>query len=58
MVIGMNFIEWNIRALKQLKKIPGDYRGSIVEAVDGLAQFPAGNADVKALKNHACEIIG
>ena len=50
----MNAIEWKLKALKQLKKIPTDYQKSITRAVDGLAEFPAGAADVKALRGHAC----
>jgi mRNA-degrading endonuclease RelE of RelBE toxin-antitoxin system len=49
----MNSIEWKIKALKQLKKIPADYRSSVVRSVEGLAGFPEGNFDVKVLKNHA-----
>jgi mRNA-degrading endonuclease RelE of RelBE toxin-antitoxin system len=50
----MNSIEWKIKAVKQLKKIPADYRTSIIRSVDGLVDFPEGIFDVKALKNHAC----
>jgi mRNA-degrading endonuclease RelE of RelBE toxin-antitoxin system len=52
--VGMNSIEWKIKAVKQLKRIPADYRSSIIRTVEGLVDFPEGNSSVKALKNHAC----
>jgi mRNA-degrading endonuclease RelE of RelBE toxin-antitoxin system len=38
----MNAIEWKLKALKQLKKIPTDYQKSITRAVDGLRSFRPG----------------
>ncbi|MBN1141982.1 MAG: type II toxin-antitoxin system RelE/ParE family toxin [Deltaproteobacteria bacterium] len=48
----MNTIEWKIKAHKQLKKIHPTYQQAIVKAVDGLANFPEENRNVKPLSNH------
>jgi len=48
----MNMIEWKNKARKQLKRIPETYQRAIVEAVDGLANFPQENRNVKVLNNH------
>ncbi|MFP4476172.1 MAG: type II toxin-antitoxin system RelE family toxin [Desulfatibacillaceae bacterium] len=49
----MNTISWHNRARKQMKRIPRTYQEAILDAVDGLAQFPeCPGLDVKALKKH------
>jgi len=49
----MNEIIWHNRARKQMKKIPKQYRESILKCVDRLENFPVcENLDITELKNH------
>ena len=42
-------IEWKKKALKQLTKIPYDYRCGIGQAVESLAKWPESGQDIKKL---------
>ena len=49
----MNEIIWHNRARKQMKKIPKQYRESILNCVDQLETFPqCEHLDITELKNH------
>ncbi len=49
----MKTIQWNNKARKQMKKVPGNYQEAIFQSVDKLADFPNSEGlDVKALRNH------
>lgn len=49
----MNEIVWHNRARKQMKKIPKQYRASILNCVDQLEIFPkCERLDIIELKNH------
>ncbi|HDR47006.1 MAG TPA: type II toxin-antitoxin system RelE/ParE family toxin [Geoalkalibacter subterraneus] len=48
----VNKIEWKLRALKQLKKIPKNCRQAIVEAVDTLGAERDQWVNVKPLRGH------
>lgn len=50
----MNEIIWHNRARKQMKKIPKQYKESILKCVDQLVTFPkCENLDIAELKNHS-----
>ena len=49
----MNQIIWHNRARKQMKRIPKNYRETILESVDQLAAFSdCKQLDIAELKNH------
>ena len=49
----MNQIIWHNRARKQMKRIPKNYRETILESVDQLAAFPdCKQLDIAELKSH------
>ena len=49
----MNEIFWHNHARKQMKKIPKQYRESILKCVDQLEAFPkCKHLDITELKNH------
>ena len=49
----MNEIIWHNRARKQIKRIPKQYRESILDCVDQLVTFPkCERLDITDLKNH------
>ena len=49
----MNEITWHNRARKQIKRIPKQYKESILDSVDLLVTFPKyGQLDITELKKH------
>ena len=49
----MNRIEWQRKAVKQLRNLPQKQQVKIRDAVNGLVDFTA-NQNVKKLKSHNC----
>ena len=47
----MNSIEWTIKAVKQLRKLPQDRQSQVRDAVNGLDDF-TDNSNVVRLKSH------
>jgi mRNA-degrading endonuclease RelE of RelBE toxin-antitoxin system len=47
----VNAIEWNIKAIKQLRKLPQNMQRTIRDNVSTLTDF-RNNTQVKALQNH------